>query len=245
MLKSQSGLSLIEILVSIALGILLLGALGSFMITNLSTQASHARTGNLAQSMNTAIDLIAKELRRSGYYAGSKVISTSELPSTSTLTYSFPSGYTDPQKRAINSTLFFTARPSNSCVLYSYNTDLNFEASPNNTIDKVDNYDRLGFKMASGKIQFRSACSGAKCMTSCNVGTWSDLTSETVMNVDQFLICFYNQGSEPPNLNTSNEPGSETCNNSGDNAIIYLRASDPKDSSISRTLKSTINFRNL
>jgi type II secretory pathway component PulJ len=244
MLKYQSGLSLIEVLVSMALGILLLGALGSFMITNLSTQANHARSANLAQSMNSAIDLITKELRRSRYYAGSKFISTAELANTSTLTYSFPGGYTDAQKRSINTTLFKISRPSNSCVLYSYNTDLNFEASPNNAIDKVDTYDQLGFKLASGKLQFRSACTGSTCMSSCSTGTWVDLTSTSVMNIDSFLICFYNRGSEPPNLNGSNEPGTETCNSSGDSALIYLRASDPKDASLSRTLKSTINFRN-
>lgn len=244
MLNKQKGFSLIEILVAMAIGLLLLGALSAFMITNLQTQANHARSANLNQSMNTAMDLITKEIRRSRYYAGSKIISTTELPSIATLTYTFPGGYTESQKRSINTTLFTLTRPSNTCALYSYNTGLDFEPAPNSSIDKVDAVDRLGFKLNANKLQFRSSCSGGTCMTDCTTGTWSDLTSTSVMNVDSFLICFYGIGTEPPNLNASNEPGIETCNSSGTNALIYLRASDPKNPTISRIIKSTINLRN-
>ncbi|WP_157236039.1 PilW family protein [Chitiniphilus shinanonensis] len=247
----QRGFSLIEILVALAIAIFLLGVVGTYLLTNLRAQSAHLRSVALTDNMNTALDLMTKEIRRAGFHQGPSYISAAQVANINTIGYAFPaSASTDDLKRSINKTLFKSDRPSDSCVLYSYNRNRNFAATtPANLIDVVDNDEQQGFKLADNSIQMRTSCSGSACMSSCDTGTWTALSDIKKMKIEKLLFCYYPTDSEPPNLYYTseadkNEPGTATCSGVGSNMIIYLRASDPTDTSVMRTVKSSVKIRN-
>ncbi|WP_410499945.1 prepilin-type N-terminal cleavage/methylation domain-containing protein [Chitinibacter sp. S2-10] len=69
--KRQSGLSLIELLISLAIGLLLLSAIIAYFYGSLGAQKNVLREMNLSKEMRFAENLLISELRRSGFYPAS------------------------------------------------------------------------------------------------------------------------------------------------------------------------------
>lgn len=65
-IKSQSGLTLIELMISIALGLLVLTALVYMLSATLRTNTSTIRTTHLNQELRAIMDLMTRDLKRSG-----------------------------------------------------------------------------------------------------------------------------------------------------------------------------------
>lgn len=67
-LAKQNGFSLIELMISLAISIFLLGAIFSFFTGNLSMQKNTLQELNLNREIRFGTDIVNSELKRAAYY---------------------------------------------------------------------------------------------------------------------------------------------------------------------------------
>lgn len=96
--RRQVGLSLIEIMISLTLGIIVLAGVTSVFTGNLATQSTISARAQIEQDVRAAMEYMARDIRRSGYYSGNQ--STTVNPFQAELAVGNPS----------------------SCILYAYDT---------------------------------------------------------------------------------------------------------------------------
>ncbi|WP_434630488.1 PulJ/GspJ family protein [Chromobacterium sp. CV08] len=70
-MKAQHGVSLLELLVGMTIGLLLLLAVSGLLVGLLESQARERRQAQLGEMLDGALSLMAMELRRAGYWNGS------------------------------------------------------------------------------------------------------------------------------------------------------------------------------
>lgn len=63
----QRGFSLIELMIGLVLGLIVVGAVSSFAVATLRASSQNERSSRLTQDLRTAMNLVIRELRRSGY----------------------------------------------------------------------------------------------------------------------------------------------------------------------------------
>jgi type IV pilus assembly protein PilW len=176
----SSGFSLIELMISVALGLLLTAAVVAVFGSALRSNTDTLRAARLNQDLSTVLSLMVNDIRRAGY-----ANTVDGLYSDDTA-----SGGDDANDDDI--TLV-----SPSCVLYSYDS---------NSDGVVENSEWFGFRLEAGAIRMRSACGAgpdadSNCDTDCDAGTWEAVTDPSVVNVTG--LTFGSAGSKCQNIDTN------------------------------------------
>lgn len=65
--RSQSGMSLVELMVSLVAGLIVAGAAVAFTISSLRSNSEYIGATRLGQELRNGIDFVSRELRRAGY----------------------------------------------------------------------------------------------------------------------------------------------------------------------------------
>jgi prepilin peptidase dependent protein B len=146
-MTKQQGISLIEIMIALSIGLIIVAAAITIYITSIKGSADIAKSARLNHDMDSALALMVNDIRRAGYWGGAKVGADSrDNPFT-------VSGTTDLQI------------PSASCVLYTYDANADGEVD-DGTDDPAEYY---GFRLNAGNIQMRSS------NIACDAGGWNSL----------------------------------------------------------------------
>lgn len=66
-IKSQRGIGLIEVMISLAIGLVLLGALAYFFIANQQINRTHDDVSRMQESGRNAMEILGKAIRQAGY----------------------------------------------------------------------------------------------------------------------------------------------------------------------------------
>lgn len=204
--EKQLGFSLIELLIAMAAGLIVIGAVLAFTMSSVRSNADYISATRLSQELRNTMDFITNELRRAGYDEGS--MSYLALPSGSTAASPFA------RMRVTNSP---------TCILYAYDRN----STPNDTSDDAT-IDRAGIvDMAGGEIRgirfvsvdtdgdtvgdtgvieiaesatgLTPACNGTAVDYSaypaaCSSGGWCALTDPTILNIESFTMALNNVG---------------------------------------------------
>lgn len=162
MLK-QRGLSLVELMITITLGLILMAALTSVFSHTLGTNSRSLKLSQLQEEATAVMDLLVGDLRRTGYRANAHLL------------------VVDPDNAVVgfNNTISVSQHPdeaANSCIIFDYDAN-------NNAIHDGDT-ERFGYRLRNGQIQRRSAG------LSCADAGWEGLTSPDLIQVDvlEFLL---------------------------------------------------------
>lgn len=130
MKQKQSGLSLIELMISIAVGLLLLAGVVTIYSNSVISNSNSMRTAKLNQDMRAIMLMMVNDIRRAGYSgATAAAAGIGAGPGTNPF-------------RTIN-----TATPG--CILFNY--DLN----ENSTVDNAT--EDFGYRLSDGMVQSRPA----------------------------------------------------------------------------------------
>lgn len=132
--KSQSGMTLIELLISITLGISAVSAIMYFYIATVSSSYTTLKSSRLNQEMGTLMSLMVNDIRRAGYDSGAT---------------------SDPSKNIFSAEGSTKLTVDGSCILYAYDHDLD---------GSLDNNDYSGFKLADNEVFIKTgsgACDGS------------------------------------------------------------------------------------
>jgi len=154
----QAGVSLIELMISIVLGLLILAAATAMTVKSMVINADTLMSGKLNQDLDSVIQVMVNDIRRAGYSGG---VGAMFLDNTGTPVYH---------------DVFLDS--GGSCVLYAYDANEN---------DVLNDDEKYGFKLSTvgtrSEIQMRTSCTGANCPTTCSEGAWAALTDIDVIDV--------------------------------------------------------------
>jgi len=190
MLNSKSrqlGLSLIELMVAITVGLFLMAGLATFMVSTLNSHASTMKSSRLNQEMRAAMTLMVREIRRAGYWGSpsSNAGSLSGVGAGAT--------YSNPFKTVNTATA--------GCILFTY------DSNSNGTQDTGSPDERYGFLLNSGVIQMRTGVSATlnDCTTDAG-NAWGNLTDSKNTNFTALTFAetdsapVYAKGTSGPNI---------------------------------------------
>lgn len=226
-----NGLTLVELLVGIVVGLVVLSAAGGAMMSYIKSYSDSQKILNLNQNMRAAMDIMAREIRRAGYVSSdvSDIDKFKDNP--------FFKGDYD-----------LTTYNNGQCIVFSYEKD---------KISGVSLGDKAGFKLGADKnVQMRKI-KYENVNSACDWSGFDELegiTDDDII-VDKLIFKIEDsQGNTPPRGIDVNNPGQECDPNSADSAkkdCLYVRsvrielsAHVEKDPEIKQTLVQTVKIRN-
>lgn len=165
----QRGLTIIELLIGVAVGLMVVAGAVKLMADTLGGNRRLLLEARVNQDLRVAADLIARDLRRSGYW----VNATSGIFSTKGTASVTLNPYTDI---SLN-----TETANASVVQYQYARD------SNNTIEDAE---RAGLRVSGGVLQFRNGADGWQEVTNPKVITVTNLSiAETSRLTELYTFC--------------------------------------------------------
>lgn len=243
----QSGFTLPELLISLVLGLTLVGAVMSAYLTTLKSSGDNNEQAQLNHNLRASLDLILSDLKRAG--------GVTEALSVASTKYA-----TNPFMRDKNNLQLGGTCNANvcDCVIYSY--DLNNDAKvgvgtsasnldvANEETDEPN--EQFGFRLSDdGRVQLRKGrANSAVSSFSCDAGggSWESLTEDDVQ-ITQFSVSYIDSAgnviAEPGAINI---PDGDPCA-SGDACIevrnLEVTISGSKDE-FSQTVTGRVRVRN-
>lgn len=217
----EQGLTLVELLVGIVVGLVVLSAAGGAMMSYMTAYNKSTQIINLNQNMRALMDLMARDIRRAGYVTVNPD-NFSQLKSNK-----FFMGLED-----IN--VYSYDGKENSCIVFSYNKNIDLiKNEKNEKIEdfQVKNNEVFGFRLESGVLQMKNGGSHS------NGCTWQ--SSEKISDDENVVI---------ESLSFTLSPSSCSSNSiCSRQVIIEMKGGIKNDKSIppiSHTLVQTIKIRN-
>lgn len=163
--QSQWGVTLIELMIAILLGLILSAAALTVYIRYLSDTRDNVDLMNLNQELRAVMDIMVRDIRRAGFVTDNPENNFSCL-----------------QQNPFNDVNLFTsgtANVGNTCIIYAYNKDndmpVNCEITPWNAIEDTD---RAGFRLSNGVIQMKYSGSDDNDCDSTD-DSWETITDST------------------------------------------------------------------
>lgn len=156
--RSQRGGSLVELMISMLLGMASLSMLASVTGYSIGTNAKLIGQSRLTEEMRAALFLISREIRRAGTNGGAFL----RLQDPANTSSAFASSI------GVSS---YPGEMPGSCILFSYDMNLNGQ------VDNKNPNERLGFRLKDGAIEVRQA--GALC----DQPGWQDLTDSQMVEI--------------------------------------------------------------
>ncbi|MDN7124608.1 prepilin-type N-terminal cleavage/methylation domain-containing protein [Pseudidiomarina sp. 1APP75-32.1] len=154
--RQQKGLSIVELMITISLGLLLMAALTAVFANTLGVNARSLKLSQLQEEATAIMDLMVGDLRRTGYRGDAAA-----------LIY-------DPTNASVafNDTIVignYAGEELNSCILFSYDAD------SDGVHDGAS--EAFGYRVVAGRIQRRQSSAG------CTATGWQNLTTNEMIEV--------------------------------------------------------------
>lgn len=229
----QKGLSLIELLIAMVLGLVLLVGVSALYSSSARSYNDNLKVTQLNQELRAALTMMSNDIRRAGF-AGIPLVNP--LPNQWANQWAIQNPF-----QAIN------VNGDANCILFSYDHG-NGSASnvaPNGTLDSVLNNalspgqtfavdESFGYRLSNGALQSR--VNGADC----DANGWQSLTdsSITITNL-QFTL---NQ--QPVNGPDADNDGTADYVLTVRDVRILLTGRLTNDATVTRTLDTTVRVRN-
>lgn len=246
--QRQSGFTLIELIISISLGIVAVSMIMFFYLSTITSSYATLKSSRLNQEMGSLMSIMVNEIRRAGF--------NGSLPSDPTVN-DF-SDETKSTKLLVGDTeLDPSSKHIGNCITFTYDRNMN---------GNVDTDEFIGFKLSSDEVYMRNGngnCSSSswEALTNANDVVVTTLTFDTA----QFLCMNTSEpdGVDQDGVNGIDDVDEYNCYTlipgsadypilSGDEVItselwiieITLEASLADDSETRVTMQQTIQVRN-
>ena len=233
----QSGLSLVETMVAMTIGLFLLTGLVTFVTNNLNANRSRLEMTRLNQELRASMNVMIREIRRAGYWASPSYT----LGPLSTL--GAGTTYNNPFLGAISITSGGTTTTTNGgiyvppssvpgCILFSY------DSNGNGIFDTTTPDERYGFLLDNGIIYMRTGQGATVNDCTTNAGNaWGALTNGNDVNYQ--TLTFSGPITTKAYLSGTSGPNTQVRY-----ITITLTGQSKSDSSIQQTLTETVKLEN-
>ena len=216
--QRQRGLSIVELMVGVAVGLFVVAAASMLVATQLSDNRRLTLETQVQQDLRATADIITRELRRSGHWAKAR----DSVGQPANL-----NPYRAVEKAAGSP---FADGNTSSTVLLSYSRSGD-EAAENNVLNANE---ELGFTLVNGVIR-----------TQLGNGGWQDLTDSATLNVTRFELTMNEQ---PIALECTKPcaGGGTACYPQlvVRDITLAITGQATHDSSVQRSLRSNVRLRN-
>lgn len=212
--RRQVGLSLVELMVGMTIGLFIVGGASSLFIANLGNSRRILMESQINQNFRSAADLIARDLRRAGYWANS-VSGTVATGATNTTT-------ANP---------YIPVTAGTAQITYSFARDTN---------NVLDTPEQFGFRLNAGVLEMQTSAGVWQTITSANVVTMTDFSiTPVVTSIAAGSIC-----QKQCNKGDISAEGTVCPTVTVRDYTIRLRGSSASGPLFSRELTSNVRVRN-
>ncbi|MET0519281.1 MAG: prepilin-type N-terminal cleavage/methylation domain-containing protein, partial [Burkholderiaceae bacterium] len=167
----QRGISLIELMVGITIGMIVVAGASVMAVNQLAEHRRLMLEIQVQQDLRAAADLMLRELRRSGAWA---------VPQDGVWA---PGGLAAPGDNPYSGVVLSNGGTNASQIQYSYSRGTDRSSGAGNTNpdnNLVDSDERFGFRLSNGILQLRMGGNGA--------GNWQPLTDDKTLQVTALRI---------------------------------------------------------
>ena len=210
----QRGLSLVELMVGAAIALFIAATGTTLLAGNLRENRSLLLEARITQDLRTAADLIARDLRRAGYWAAA---------ADGVWTAAAPAGVANPYAA------FAPGSAASDAVSFRYSRD----ATENNA---VDTNEQFGFRLRNGVVEMQLGASNWQALT--DAGTLTVTTFSVTPTVQEIslqhlcaLPCPSGSATCPPRQQVRS-------------LALVLSGRAASDASVTRSLRSSVRLRN-
>ena len=251
-IKKQQGLTLIEIMISLLLGLIVIGATITIYISTIKSSSDTIGSARLNHDLESTMSLMLNDIKRAGYSGGAIVDFDSRDNPFTNGTVTDIQIHTIVNATTVTTAITTAAGLPGNCILYSYDSD-------NDGV--VDDNERYGFRLIGSSIDIRkTGTSNSDC--SDTAGTWEEFVIGDELNITNFQISFLPIGTVIGTtrcLNvTANTVAATTCTISFDDGNItvgdqvaekrvvniVLEGELDNDDAVIKTLTGTVQVRN-
>lgn len=212
--RAQRGLSLIELMIGLAIGLFITAIGGTLLASHVRENRSLLLEARLMQDLRTAADVITRDLRRAGYWAGAT------------------SGVWSAATTGVIANPYTAVAPSiaaSDAVSFRYSRD----AAENNVVDSNEEF---GFRLRNGTIEMLLGGSGWQALTDSGTLTVSSFrVTPSVERIDLQGTC-----SKPcPAGSTTCPPQQEVRS-----LALLISGRSATDAGVTRSVRSQVRLRN-
>lgn len=170
MLRLHAGTTLVELMISMAIGFASLTAMASLVGHGIGLNTQLMAKSRLDEELNAIVELLVNDIKRAGYDANTNSI------------ISDPNAYNSP----FSSSVVIASYPSevtNSCVMFAY------DRNKNGVLDTTTTNENYGYRLKDKAIEMRLDGLG------CNVNGWQDISDPQVVKVTKLEFKRHSQQS--------------------------------------------------
>jgi prepilin peptidase dependent protein B len=196
--KNSRGLSLVELMIALAIGLIVVGAVLAFTLSSLTANSEYVQSTRLNQELRNSMDFISRELRRAGYDQNNAAYTAvSSNPSSASVS---PFG-----RILIEADTDNDGAQNDACIIYAYdrpNDDLSDKSGQVDLSNGEIRAVRLAFRDISGvTIGVLEVFESSSSEPDCDVGSpdytsypaacsdgWCALSDPLLLNITQFSI---------------------------------------------------------
>jgi prepilin peptidase dependent protein B len=167
-IKQQTGLSLVELLIGMLVGLVVAAGGISLFTVSVKGQSDNVKLSRLNQDLRAMMDVMERDIRRAGF-----VTSDPDTNSASLQNNPFFGATTD-----------LAVYDGGSCIVYAYNRDddPDNDGLANEVPSAVDSNEFMGFRLNNnGKLEMRkSGTTNADCSSDNGIAYWESITESEV-----------------------------------------------------------------
>ena len=210
----QRGLSMVELMVGVAIALFIAATGTTLLAGNLRENRSLLLEARITQDLRTAADVIARDLRRAGYWAAA---------ADGVWTAAAPASVTNPYAA------FAPGSAASDAVSFRYSRD----ATENNTLDTNEQF---GFRLRSGVVEMQLGAGNWQALTDAGTLTVTTFSvTPTVQEISLQRLCAL----PCPSGNTACPPRQQVRS-----LALVLSGRAATDASVTRSLRSSVRLRN-
>ncbi len=237
----QKGFTLPELLISLVLGLTLVGAVMSAYLTTLKSSGDNNEQAQLNHNLRASLDLILSDLKRAGG------LGEESLPTTLAASQNLYAN--NPFMDSVSNLRLWDCNAANECSCVTYSYDQEGDNDPYNAGGSMNHF---GFKLSGNRLQIRTGSAVAAggphpgCGYDAALNTWESLTEDDVQ-ITQFTVSYIDgDGNVLAAPEAINIPDGNACGG-GDNCIeernLQVTISGTKDE-FSLTVSGKVRVRN-
>jgi len=245
-LHTQRGVSLVEMIVGLALGLVLLAGVLAVFGSQVASSYRMLGSSKLQQELNALMLVMSNDIRRAGYWAsaGSTTLDANPFSQVGSTVLEVHDDMTGDTNQVDGNGI---PDDTGTCVVYAY--DATYRSG--NTAG-LDNTDLFGFRLNNGVVEMRQQGDTTGTTNSCANGTWQSVSDSALITIT--ALTFDLQPSQCLNVNEPNGDDEADCYtvlpSSGDvtvevrELLVTLSGQLANEPGTSATVTQTVKVRN-
>lgn len=230
------GFGLIELLISILIGLIVVAGITSMVVATLRANTENLEMTRLTQEMRSVMQLVTRDLRRGGYDQDA-VRDFGSGGQTSNQFMEISAFDDSNTEKFLSDGISQTSGDRATCILYSYDANGDGAAFNEDGSPQVDEF--RGFRFDSENNAIEAKVQGNPADSSCDDGTWETLTDTATVRVDEFSISTPEGNAVPVMEDVSGNPILTLRT-----LVFRLDAGLVNDPDVQRSMRETVRIRN-